>query len=102
MPTADDVRRAVEAAFPEPLRPRVLAALKRYTPRREASRVRLAILVLADGDPADIEDYVRHANGDYRDVLAWAESPQEFGTGTRAGMAARYRRLGVPVPDDLR
>ena len=101
MATAEDVRRAVSAAFPEADRPAALVALRGYTMRRESSRVRLAILVLADGDVAEVERLVTAANEDYRDLLYWAEYPVESGTGTKRQMAARYRRLGVAVPTEL-
>jgi hypothetical protein len=101
MATAADVNRAVAAAFAEGVREGALAALKRYR-WHERSRVQLAIVVLARGDPAEVRRLVRAANEDYRDVLFWAEYPEESGTGTRRGLAARYRRLGVPVPEDLR
>jgi hypothetical protein len=101
MPTSDDVRRAVTNAFPPGQQDGVTAALKRYR-GPEGARVRLAILALADGDAAEVDRMVRAANGDYRDVLLWAEEPAEAGTGTKRGMAARYRRLGVRVPEELR
>ncbi len=101
MATAEDVRRAVSAAFPEADRPAALAALRGYTLRREPSRVRLAILVLAVGDLAEVVRLVVAANADYRDLLYWAEYPEESGAGTKRQMAARYRRLGVAVPSEL-
>jgi hypothetical protein len=101
MATAEDVRRAVAASFPEAERPVVRAALRGYKFGREAARVRLAILALADGNLAEVERLVAAANADYRDVLYWAEYPEESGTGTKPQMAARYRRLGVAVPPDL-
>lgn len=101
MATAEDVRRAVAAAFPEADRPAALAALRGYNLRREAARIRLAILVLADGDLAEVARLVAAANADYRDLLYWAESPEESGAGTKRQMAARYRRLGVAVPSEL-
>ena len=101
MATAKDVRRAVAAAFQEADRPAVLAALMACGLGRGAARVQLAILVLADGDLNKIEQLVTAANEDYRDVLYWAEYPEESGAGTKQEMAARYRRLGVAVPSDL-
>lgn len=101
MAKAEDIRRAVTAAFPKAERPAVLAALRGYSQRRESSRVRLAILVLADGDLAEVKRLVATANADYRDLLYWAEYPEESGSGTKKQMAARYRRLGVAVPSQL-
>lgn len=101
MATAEDVRRAVAAAFPEADRSAALTALRGYALRREPSRVRLAILVLAGGGLAEVERLVGAANTDYRDLLYWAENPEELGSGTRREMADRYRRLGVAVPSGL-
>lgn len=42
-------------------------------PQRE--RVQLALLKLSGGDIAQLTDYLCVAKKDYRDVLAWAESP---------------------------
>jgi hypothetical protein len=78
-----------------------LRALEGYRDREDV-RVRLAILVLANGDVREVERLVRAANTDYRDVLYWAEYPEQSGAGTREEMAGRYRELGVPVPRDLR
>ncbi len=78
------------------------AQLATYT-GNEPERVRLAILVLADGDPRAVTDMVSAAQLDYRDVLYWAEYPEESSTGrTRAEMGARYARLGAPIPPSLR
>ena len=101
MTTAEDVQRAVAATFPEANRLAALTALKRYNLRREDARVQLAILVLADGDLAEVKRLVAAANEDYRDLLYWAEYPEESGAGTKRQMAARYRRLGVAVPAEL-
>jgi len=44
---------------------------------READRVRLAILKLAAGDANEALSLVAAAKRDYRDVLMWAEYPEE-------------------------
>lgn len=102
MATAEDVQWAVAAAFSEADRPAVLAALACYNLGPEDARVSLAILVLAEDNLAQVERLVVVANADYRDLLYWAEYPEESGTGTKQEMVARYRRLGVAVPPDLR
>ena len=60
----------------------VLAILDRYGARRgerARERVQLAVLKLCDeAKCADPADYVEIARADYRDVLAWAESPNLF------------------------
>jgi hypothetical protein len=102
MATPDHVERAIAASFPAASRADNRAALSRYTDR-EVTRVHLAILALADGDPDQVLPMVEAACRDYQDVLYWAEWPEEssFGKRTRAEMAERYRRLGVPVPESL-
>jgi hypothetical protein len=60
------------------------------------------VLALSGSDLARLRDMVRAANLDYRDVLYWAEYPEESKSMTRAEAAARYRALGVPVPGSLR
>jgi hypothetical protein len=95
-----DVERAIASAFAEPARADVRAALALYL-GPEVTRVRLAILVLADGNTERVRQLV---DEDYRDVLCAAEYPEQASGGrqTRAAMADRYRRLGVPVPESLR
>jgi hypothetical protein len=44
---------------------------------REKDRVQLAILKLADGDLAKLGEMIVIAKRDYRDVLSWAEYPEE-------------------------
>ena len=99
-----NVRRAVEVGFSESDRPAALAALRRYC-GPETPRVHRAILALSGSEIAELEAMVDAANGDYRDVLLWAEYPEESTRGTqkqkRAAarrMAARYRQLGLKVP----
>ena len=102
MAKSPKVERAVAAAFPAAAdRQAVLQALKRFD-GPEATRVRLAIIVLAQGDAAEVEKLVKAGNEDYRDILYWAEYPEDSGTGTRREMAERYRALGIEVPEDLR
>jgi hypothetical protein len=47
----------------------------------EQERVQLAILKLSEGDLSQLHQAVTAAKVDYRDVLAWAEYPEQ----TRAG-----------------
>lgn len=102
MATPEDVERAVTTGFGQASHADVQAALELYTDR-QAWRVQLAILALADGAPDKVLPLVEAACRDYRDILYWAEYPEESSNGrqTRAEMAERYRRLGVPVPESL-
>ncbi|HEY8164824.1 MAG TPA: hypothetical protein VIF83_04645, partial [Gemmatimonadaceae bacterium] len=45
---------------------------------REPVRVRVALLKLSNGKLSELEHLIAHARQDYRDVLAWAEFPQEL------------------------
>jgi hypothetical protein len=100
--TPDDVRRAVEATFPKKGWAKALAKLRRgYRWRWERIRVQLAVVALANGDLDELRAMVKAANEDPRDVLFWAETPTESGYGTKRQMRARYRRMGVPMPEDL-
>lgn len=44
---------------------------------RERERVQVAILKLSAGSEAKVREYVAVAKRDYRDVLFWAEYPEE-------------------------
>ena len=79
---SERVRAAVTRVFAKPDADAVLQHLARCeTP--EPERVRLAILALSGPDVEQVRRYVRDANGDYRDVLYWAEEPEDARTGTR-------------------
>ena len=61
-------------------REQVLALLAEYGKaphEREAARVRLAVLKLSEGQVDRIPELIAAANRDYRDVLLWAEYPEE-------------------------
>ena len=72
-PAAEDRRRVREA----------LATYGRESYELEHDRVRLAILKLSGGDVGTALSMVAAAKRDYRDVLMWAEYPEE-GTATWA------------------
>lgn len=44
----------------------------------ERERVQLAILKLSEGELGQLRHYVKAAKTDYRDVLAWAEYPEQM------------------------
>lgn len=101
---APEARRVVADCFPETKRSVALAALQRYR-GPETSRVHRAVLALSGGKFARLEAMVHAANGDYRDVLYWAEYPQDSAAGTQKQkcaaarrMAARWRKMGLKVP----
>jgi hypothetical protein len=109
MATAEDVQRAVAASFPEGEQVVATHALGRLDSSiLEGPRVQLAILALAQLFKAEqrlafVEQCVRDANNDFRNVVSAAEYPHEIGARqTRQEMAEAYRRLGVSVPPSLR
>ena len=73
-----DVLRVIGRDFADIPEAEVLAELDRYGAadwQRERDRVQLAILKLADGDFAALQQHTDVACTDYRDVLAAAEYP---------------------------
>lgn len=77
----DEVERRVEVLWADAAeRAQVREALARYGAEpheREPVRVRLAVLKLSEGRVADVLSMVANAKRDYRDVLMWAESPEQ-------------------------
>jgi len=62
----------------------ILSSLDQYGQEgteRGRARVQLAVLKLCEGDRSRLEDLVRMAKTDYRDVLAYAEYPEEMRLG---------------------
>ena len=101
MPLSLDVLQGVAVSFRQADRLEAVRLLARYQ-GRERPRVQLAILALAEGDMDDVRKLVQVAREDYRDVLYWAEYPEESDTGvSRQDMARRYERMGAPIPRDL-
>jgi hypothetical protein len=56
----------------------VLAGYGTRSHEREEIRVRVAVLKLSDGSLERLQALIAHAKRDYRDVLAWAEYPEEM------------------------
>ena len=55
-------------------------ALLKYSDK-ESPRVHLAILKLSEGDTDKLMSFIEAAKVDYRDVLAWAEYPEQLRSG---------------------
>ena len=85
--------------FPEREGAEVLALLDRYGAaghHRDRDRVQLAILKLCDEEGrADPAAYVEAACADYRDVLAWAESPNLFKSSLATDPKERERLIAA-------
>src|ERR1039457_4550016 len=72
-----DVDRVIKRDFGLTMFEQVTAELAEYgKDERNPSRVRLAILKLSAGDIEALRRYVKVANEDARDVIAWAEYPE--------------------------
>ena len=103
----DEVVAAVEATFPESAHARVLKLLDSYgveSYERERERVQLAILKLSEGSEEKLREFVAVAKRDYRDVLFWAEYPEEARLDTRAKrdrIKKMFEKFGIKPPDDL-
>ena len=74
------VEKKIDKLFPE-RKGEVAALLSEYGTEeyeREPERVRLAVLKISNGDLYKLKESIRAAKVDYRDVLAWAEYPEEM------------------------
>src|SRR5438270_10698172 len=106
-PSRDDVVTAVKAAFAESDWPRVLELLDGYgieSYERERERVQLAILKLSEGNEEKLREFIAVAKRDYRDVLFWAEYPEESRLdtpGKRERVRKMFEKFGIKPPDDL-
>ncbi|HEX3625011.1 MAG TPA: hypothetical protein VH280_06225 [Verrucomicrobiae bacterium] len=77
--TAEDIARIARREFPPENVSEVLAIIDEYGIEkwhREPTRVRLAILKLAEGSIERLRNHVETAKWDFRDVLSWAEYPE--------------------------
>jgi hypothetical protein len=103
----DEVVAAIQAGFPESSWTRVLELLDGYgvePHERERERVQLAILKLSEGNEEKLREFVAVAKRDYRDVLFWAENPEEARLDTpekKERIKKMFEQLGIKPPDDL-
>lgn len=103
----DDVVAVVEKIFPESSRARVRELLDGYgveSYERERERVQLAILKLSEGNEEKLREFVAVAKRDYRDVLFWAENPEEARLDTpekKERIKKMFEQFGIKPPDDL-
>ena len=103
----EDVLAAVRAGFPKESRTRVLKLLDTYGVRpheRERERVQLAIVKLSEGSEEKLRQNVDVAKRDYRDVLFWAEYPEESKVDTpekRRQVRELFEKLGLEPPASL-
>jgi hypothetical protein len=105
--TRDEVVAIVQKTFPETSCSRVVELLDSYgveSYERERERVQLAILKLSEGDEEKLREFVAGAKRDYRDVLFWAENPEEARLDTpekRERVRKMFEQFGIKPPEDL-
>ena len=103
----EDVVTSVQASFPKTSWPQVLELLDSYgveAYERERERVQLAILKLSAGSEEKVCEFVAVAKRDYRDVLFWAEYPEEARLDTpekRQRIKNMFEKFGIKPPEDL-
>jgi hypothetical protein len=104
----DEVVAAVRKTFPESEHVRVLELLDHYgveSYERERERVQLAILKLSEGNEEKLREFVAVAKRDYRDVLFWADNPDEARLDTpekRARIRKMFEKFGLKPPRNLK
>jgi hypothetical protein len=107
MHSRDEVMASVQATFPKESWGRVLEMLDSYGVKsyeRERERVQLDILKLSVGSEKKVREYVAVAKRDYRDVLFWAEYPEESRLDTpekRERVRKMFEKFGIKPPNDL-
>src|SRR2546430_7742597 len=101
----DEVVAVVQKTFPEGARFRVLDLLDSYGVEPyewERERVQLAILKLSEGNEEKLREFVAMAKRDYRDVLFWAENPDEARLDTpekRERVRKMFEKFGIKPPE---
>jgi len=101
----DEVVAAIQATFLKSSRARVLELLDSYgveSYERERERVQLAILKLSGGSEEKLREFVAVAKRDYRDVLFWAENPDEARLDTpekRERVRKMFEKFGIKPPE---
>ena len=105
--TREEVVGVVRKIFPESAHTRVLESLDSYgveAYERERERVQLAILKLSEGNEEKLREFVAVAKHDYRDVLFWAENPEEAKLDKpekRERLRKMFEKFGIKPPEDL-
>ena len=102
--TRDEVLAVVQKSFPEDSQVGVIELLDIYgieSYERERERVQLAILKLSDGNEEKLREFVTVAKHDYRDVLFWADNPEEarLSPEKRERLRKMFAQFGIKPPD---
>jgi hypothetical protein len=102
----DEVIAVVQKTFPGNAHARVLELLDSYgveSYERERERVQLAILKLSEGNEKKLREFVAVAKRDYRDVLFWADNPEEakLTPEKRERIKKMFEKFGITPPKDF-
>ena len=101
----DEVLAVVQKTFPESVHASILELLDTYgieSYERERERVQLAILKLSEGNEEKLREFVAVAKRDYRDVLFWADNPEEAKLDTpekRERVRKMFEQFGIKPPE---
>lgn len=103
----DEVIASVRASFAEDRWAHVARLLDAYGVEpyeRERERVQLAILKLSMGSEEKLSEHIALAKLDYRDILLWADCPEESKIDTpekKKEARELLRMFGITPPADL-
>jgi predicted Fe-Mo cluster-binding NifX family protein len=102
----EEVIAVIKSAFSEDVSARVLELLDTYgieSYERERERVQLAILKLSEGNEEKLREFVAVAKQDYRDVLFWADNPEQakFTPEKREQMKKMFKQFGIKPLEGL-
>jgi hypothetical protein len=103
----DEVVAVVRKTFPESAHSRVLELLDNYgveSHERERERVQFAILKLSEGNEEKLREFIAVAKRDYRDVLFWADNPEEAKLDTpekRERIRKVFEQFGIKPPEEF-
>jgi hypothetical protein len=104
----DDVISVIKRTFPDKSVGDVLRLLDAYGVQayeRERERVQVALVTLSEGDEAKLRYLIDVAKRDYRDVLFWADCPEEAKLDTpekKRVFREFLEKFGVEPPNGLK
>ena len=103
----EEVLAVVRRCFPEGAHASILELLDTYgveSYERERERVQLAILELSEGNEEKLREFVAVAKRDYRDVLFWADNPEEAKLDTpekRERIKKMFEQFEIKPPENF-
>jgi hypothetical protein len=99
----DEVVAVVQQSFPESAHARVLELLNTYGVE-SCERVQLAVLKLSEGNEEKLRNFVTVAKRDYRDILFWADNPEDAKLDTpekRERIKKMFEHFGIKPPEGI-